>query len=753
MQDDIKGQGNQEGGQAEEEQHYLSEVLDLVNQQMEEELKNAALSKEELIAFRKEMYEDTVHYSRDFTRLTEMNQYLAVVKNQTEKYTHTARRVERYKKILGSPYFGRFDFQEEGYDQEKIYIGLYNVIDARTQDVRVYDWRAPISSIFYRYELGEARYQAPQGEIMGEVSLKRQYKIRHSQLKYFFDSSLRITDDALQEILGRNSSPTMRQIVETLQKEQDEIIRDRSNEVLIVQGVAGSGKTSIALHRIAYLMYEGFNSRLRSNNILIISPNDVFCQYISTVLPELGEENVLQATFDDLTGRVFPGRLRVETRDQQLELLLNRQNTPLGSRKEKNIMFKGSRSFLKILERLIYHYGHQLIQFEDVYYHGQLIESKQLIKSRFLNNKIGIPMTKQLKRIEKTLWERIHPLQKKRRAALTRLVAVNPEHLLEIKPYARLLALREAHALMERIHSFTEVDYQGVYERLLKDRRLFGKLAQGLELPEGIEELLEGTLEDIAKGELSYEDSAALFYLKLRLEGEHYSDIRQVVIDEAQDYSPLQYQVFKLLFPNAHFTILGDVAQSIEHTGDEAAYDQVKEIFACPHTLKLTLTKGYRSTFEISAFAQRIYGESRGGFPFERHGPEPEVKLAANLQEMTGKMLRDIAAFQEEGFETIAVIGKTFADCQEIYEKLHQKIKVSLVHPREGEMEKGVLIIPAYGAKGLEFDCALIHGADAQNYQSELDKRLLYIACTRALHRLQLYAVGEKSPFLRFSAH
>ena len=751
-----------------EEEIHLAKTLDLIENQMESELENASVRKEEMLAFRREMYEETTHYSRDFTRLTEMNQYLSEVKNQTESYTNTADRVERYKRMLDAPYFGRFDFQEEDFDREKIYIGLYNVIDTKTQDVWVYDWRAPISSVFYRYELGEAKYPAPIGEITGEVFLKRQYKIIHSKLKYFIDSSIRITDDALQEILSRNSSTTMRQIVETLQKEQDEIIRDTENEVLFVQGVAGSGKTSIALHRIAYLMYEGMSSHLRSNNILIISPNDVFSHYISSVLPELGEENVVQATFDDLITSAFQERFTVETRDQQLEKLLALQHTHTGHLKGKSIEFKGSVQFIKLLERLIYYYGHRYLKFEDVYYHGKLIESKQLIKSRFLNNEIGIPMTKQLKRVEKTLWERIHPLQKQRRNAILNVVATNPEHLLEIKPFARLLALREAKALRDRIQKFTEVDYKEVYQLLFQDRTLFAKLSQGLELPEDIEEIRNLTLEELVKGELSYEDSVALLFLKLRLEGGNYSDIRQVVIDEAQDYSPMHYEVFKLLFRNARYTILGDVAQSIEKKAEDSVYDSFANILDRPKMTKLSLTKGYRSTYEISAFAQRIYRREREVYPFDRHGPEPEVKVLQTSKAMNQEILQDVEAFLEEGFETVAIICKTFQESEQVYQNLNRNMsysqtqthnqnqgnsrseqsKLHLVHPRAGQIEKGILVIPAYGAKGLEFDCAIIYGVDQENYKSELDQRLLYIACTRALHRLMIYAVEKESEIL-----
>jgi len=330
------------------------------------------------------------------------------------------------------------------------------------------------------------------------------------------------------------------------------------------------------------------------------------------------------------------------------------------------------------------------------------------------------------------------------------------------------LALREAKALRDRIQKFTEVDYKEVYQLLFQDRTLFAKLSQGLELPEDIEEIRNLTLEELVKGELSYEDSVALLFLKLRLEGGNYSDIRQVVIDEAQDYSPMHYEVFKLLFRNARYTILGDVAQSIEKKAEDSVYDSFANILDRPKMTKLSLTKGYRSTYEISAFAQRIYRREREVYPFDRHGPEPEVKVLQTSKAMNQEILQDVEAFLEEGFETVAIICKTFQESEQVYQNLNrnmsysqtqthnqnqgdsrsEQLKLHLVHPRAGQIEKGILVIPAYGAKGLEFDCAIIYGVDQENYKSELDQRLLYIACTRALHRLMIYAVEKESEIL-----
>jgi len=403
------------------ELEYLSKTVAFIYEQVETEQNNLIEKKADLIATRKDMYENTVHVSGDFESLVDINLYLSQVNNQIS--TYNSRRINKLKKMISSPYFGRFDFIEKGFsEKEQIYIGLYNLMDRNSGQVYVYDWRAPISSVFYRYELGEARYDTPVGVSQGDVSLKRQYQIRNSKLKYFFDCSVRITDEILQEVLSHNTSAKMKNIIATIQKEQDVIIRDKDHELLIVQGVAGSGKTSIALHRIAFLLYEGLNSNLKSNDVIIISPNTVFSQYISSVLPELGEENVRQSIFDDLVLEISGGRFGEETRDMQLETLIHSRAENGGDLRRQTIDFKGSRMFKQILDRLLWYYGHRLIAFEDVYYNGTIIATRQQLKNRFLNNDIGIPMAKQLKRMEKTLLEKVHPLQKKRLQRLEKIV-------------------------------------------------------------------------------------------------------------------------------------------------------------------------------------------------------------------------------------------------------------------------------------------------------------------------------------------
>jgi len=734
------------------EVEYLSTTVAFLNIEVEKEENDLIEKKSDLMATRKDMYENTVHISSDFESLVDMNLYHSQINNQISNYNTNSRRINKLKKMINTPYFGRFDFIEEGFsEKEQIYIGLYNLMDRNTGQVYVYDWRAPISSIFYRYELGKAMYDTPSGICHGDVSLKRQYQIRNSKLKYFFDCSVRITDEILQEVLSHNTSAKMKNIVETIQKEQDVIIRDTDNELLIVQGVAGSGKTSIALHRIAFLLYEGLNSNLQSNHVIIISPNAVFSHYISSVLPELGEENVRQSIFDDLVLNAFNGRFGQETRGMQLETLIRSRVKTEDNLRRQCINFKGSRIFKQILDRLLWYYGHRLMVFEDVYYNGTIIATRQQLKNRFLNNEIGIPMAKQLKRIETTLLEKVHPLQKKRLKRLEKIVEKSEGHEFEIKSFSRLLAIKQAKAFRERIQRFTNVDYAQLYALLFNNCGLLVKLSQGLELSENIDEIVSTTQHNLQQGQVHYEDYAPLLYLKLKVEGNNmFSEIRHVVIDEAQDYSPLQYEVFKLLYKNANYTVLGDIHQTIEKTIDHSLYNDISVILNKRKTVKLFLDKGYRSTREINTFTQKLLGE--GGIQdycsFERHGEEPLVLHQVTSESMDEAIIVDISNYTEQGYESIAVICKTQDETEKVYCRLKKSVQITLIKPRDGEVIKGALVIPTYMAKGLEFDVVIVYDVNKENYSSDSDNKLLYIACTRALHRLVIYYTGEISPLI-----
>lgn len=726
-----------------EELTYLEKTLSIIKREIEKEGEALNLKLGKAIASRREMWENSAHGSEDFDKIPEMMEYLNEADTKTRDYLGTEKRIDRYNRLLKSPYFGRFDFVEEGSgDKEKVYIGLYNLMDSENDDIYVYDWRAPISSIFYRNELGKGFYKSPVGVITGEVLLKRQYKIEDSKLKYFFDSSIKINDEILQEILGKNSSPKMKSIVETIQKEQYIIIRNTESDLLIVQGVAGSGKTSIALHRIAFLLYEGLNSKLSVNNVIIISPNSTFSKYISDVLPELGEENVDQLTFDDL--------IQGEKRQEQLENLMELYGSDKLNLKIESIKFKGSSEFVEIVDRLLKYNERKLIPFKDVYYNGEIIETSEKLKSIFLNNKINMPAAKRLKRLENMILNKIHPIRKKRLEIIEKVVEKTTEtHMLEIKSFSRLMAIREANKLMDYIHSFTKVDYMALYKLLFKDRNLFFRLSKGIKLPGNIDKILSETNKNLDTGVVPYEDSAALLYIKLKLEGnEGFSEIKQVVIDEAQDYYHIHYHIFRLLFKDARYTVLGDYNQTLEKVGDNSIYDQLEHILQKTKSIKLTLNKSYRSSFEINAFNRRLLSNKQQVESFERHEAEPEVKFMENINELDKAIGEDISKFYKKGYKSIAIICKTKKEAENIQSKLRSIVDIKVLDDKNYEGNGSVTVVPSYLAKGLEFDVVLVYNVSNENYKSDFDKRLLYIACTRALHQLAIYYTGEKSEFI-----
>lgn len=340
------------------EQQYLDRTLGFIRENLAREEAACSDEKEQIVSARKEMWEN-VSFRGGFDNAVEAHQVLESIQAQSGRYDAAHKRIDHYRQSLESPYFARVDFTESGYESsppEKIYIGLFTVQDEDSYETYVYDWRTPIASLFYRYETGPAQFQAPSGVIKGEVSLKRQFEIQDGKLSYFFDSDVNITDGMLREALSHNASPQMRSIVETIQRQQDRIIRDMQNEALFVQGVAGSGKTSVALHRVAFLLYEGSTQKLYANNIVIISPNNLFGSYIANVLPALGEKNVQSLTFEALFAKVYPsGQQPVLPRNQLLEELVTQ---PEDSLLHQLVNFFFSETFVRILDRYVSYYMH-----------------------------------------------------------------------------------------------------------------------------------------------------------------------------------------------------------------------------------------------------------------------------------------------------------------------------------------------------------------------------------------------------------
>jgi DNA helicase-2/ATP-dependent DNA helicase PcrA len=735
-----------------EESNYLNEVLDLLKYKYDMETEKLEEQRTDLISARKEMWENTTHSSTDFDKLSDLNQYLTALNSQTFTYTELEKRVARYEKMIENPYFSRIDFTEEGYDDtEKIYIGLFNLMDEDTHEIKIYDWRAPISSLYYRAELGPVEYKAPSGSIKGVVSLKRQYKINKGKLEYFFDSNVNIVDEMLMEALSQNMTSKMKTIVETIQKQQDLIIRDLYNDLLVVQGVAGSGKSSVALHRIAFLLYQGLNLRLSANNIIVISPNTLFSNYISNVLPELGEDNINEFTFENIFVRLFENNLSVKTKSENFENIICAK-----SEFKRNFLrscneFKGSSVFISIIDRFIKYFEHKLIKFNDIYYNGEIIETRQLLKQFLISGKLDMPTSKKLKIIENRIMDKVRDKKDLRRSKIESAVDNSKNHEFESKAFTRVLAARETSILLNNIHKFTEFNSYELYKKLFSNKDMFKKLAKGLELPDNIDEIIDFTNDSLNDPfNIPYADGIALMYLKVKAEGaDSFSGIKQVIVDEAQDYYHMHYYLLKNLFKEARFTIVGDLNQAVERNTDTTFYDEIISIFNYDKSSKIFLNKSYRSSYEISKFCEKLLDHGLKTEYFKRNEEEPEVVYLKDEISIEDKLIQDIDKYKAQGFNSIAVICKNRAEAANLYFKLKVKINIKLVDYLGEQNITGIIIVPVYLAKGLEFDAVMVYKADDKNYNTLFDKKLLYVACTRALHRLSLYYTGKISRFLK----
>lgn len=681
---------------------------------------------------------------------SDLSQHLLEDQRQLQAFELLTRRLNQYESMLFSPYFGRFDFKEDGEGtSDKIYVGLHNLYDDEGNgDILVYDWRAPICSIFYRNEPGHASYTAPNGEIDGDVTLKRQYCIEHSKLKYYFDCSLTINDEILQEVLAHNASPQMQSIVRTIQSEQDLVIRDTQSDLLMAQGAAGSGKTTIALHRIAYLLYHSAVSGLTSKNIVILSLSDVFSTYISSVLPQLGEENVKELTFDilaeKLTG-ITPSKGRMDFNDSLIREEKADDAKPGIS--HLAYLFKGSRVFAEILERFLRYYEQNLIEFEDIYYGGEILAHGDELRRTFLGDKTGLPPLSRLRRIENILNSRIELAQPALHKRLEKKISAMEGHQFDFKTIARYQSIKEAQRVKAAISRFTQFDAVIIYHALFADKRRFYEICKGLELPDETGVIFDFSASrldassPLAAG-IGYDDIAPLCYLSLLLDRhEGFEDVRHIVVDEAQDYLPMHYAVLGRLFKSASFTVLGDIGQSVETDATPRLFDDISELLNKRRPVLLKLNKSYRCSYEIMNFALKIPEARPDIIPFERREKEPEL-IHCTQDELDFLLAADITAALDEGFDTAAVICKTQTQARKLFDRLRTKRNIKLLESA-GEVTRGAMILPAYLSKGLEFDCVFVPDVDDGNYGGPLSRRLLYIACTRALHRLRVYYSSE----------
>ncbi len=738
-----------------EEERHLEHIISIASQMWKATKERLKSEEAEISLAYEEMLENATHdlkrrnSEQGFHNLVNLSQYIMPVTAQVVVHESGVLSIRALEGMMESPYFARIDFHYQGDETpEKIYIGRATLLEKSTYTIHVYDWRTPVASVFYRYGLGPASFQAPNGIVHGDVLLKRQYEIHHGKLQYFFDADVQILDEFLRQLLSKSASSKMKTIVETIQRDQDIVIRDMENDVLMVQGAAGSGKTSIALHRIAYLMYQGLNGRLNANDILILSPNSVFEEYISHVLPDLGEKNVKTLLFEDVFHRILPG-IPLLSKSRCTEQLLACEDDNQTELIKHSSKFKGSGAFVEMLNRMVFDLPKNWIPFADVDYSGQCVAHKEALRSEICNPKKIAPLGMRLKWMERAILDKVHDLKKARIHKLTRFASRYPEHAMEIEAFARWLSIRESAIVLCEIRKFSQLDAVALYKALFGNKQRFYRLANGLTLPEDIELIRQYTFDRLNTERIWHDDAQAILYLHTRIHG--YGDFmhyRQVVLDEAQDESPLYFSLLHELFTGARYTILGDVNQTIGKQEDLSLYQHIKTMLGREKALLVTMEKSFRCTMEIWRFSTRFLAKGMTGQCFSRSGEEPQIHQAANESAMINMLVDEVSTCQEKGFHSIALITKTEQDAQRLNTLLSARLHLRLVNNGDKSDIRGVVILPIYLAKGLEFDAVLIVDTDKRHYHTADDKGLLYIACTRALHRLNLFYTGSISPLL-----
>ncbi|EOU1723022.1 HelD family protein [Clostridium perfringens] len=690
------------------EEKKLEEVSNILNEEMLSYINKRKFVTQYILDYRKNAVEE---YKDDEDKLIEYFDHERYVKEQA--FTTIDKKLKELTILKESPYFGRVTFNDLEFDQkDTLYVGRFGVTPEGSYEPVIVDWRAPVASLFYHGSLGEASYTSPDGPIKCDIEGRRQIIVKKGELKGVFDSAIDVKDDILQMVLSNNSSDKLKDVIMTIQQEQDEIIRKERTSNIVVNGVAGSGKTTIALHRVAYLLYN-YRKELE-DKVLILGPNGIFMEYISQVLPSLGEVGVKQETFASFALKEMDSELYIMSFDKYLEKILSEDKEFIEDAKYKN-----SYEIIKDLDNLVKEMDKDYFHVEDVKYFGDLVISKEEIEEMFNKHYEYMPLfrrSEKIKRIilskikdkrDQKVWELNEELRKEKEKLTPEELLIEENNL----EFRRKLRIREI--VKEVMDSRAKLDSWISREDVLD-----------------IYDRFNGN-----KKEYTINDLAPILYLAIKLEGKKATkDYRHVVIDEAQDYSPLQFKVVRELTGTKYFTVVGDVNQRLIKYSDLAPMMELEKIFDDVNPEIYNLNKSYRSTYEIMEYANKYLDEDRI-IPIVRHGKPVEEIEFHNNEELSESIIESLKEFSNEGLESIAIITRDKEELEKVYNLISNKVHLVKFDNEDVLYKGGNVIIPSYFAKGLEFDGVII--VDNGSSKDENEDLIKYIMSTRALHRLK----------------
>ncbi|AYF53577.1 ATP-dependent DNA helicase [Clostridium sp. K25] len=687
------------------EKQRVEETVDIIKKEIRNYIDKRTKLTNHLIDARKKAVEE---YKDDEDKLIEFFDHEKFVAE--ESFKAIDRRFKELNILQPSPYFGKVNFVEKEFNEkEDIYIGRFGITDENAYEPIVVDWRAPIASLFYAGKLGEAKYDAPMGEVCVDILEKRQFIIKREQLLGMFDSELDVKDEILQMVLSKKAGEKLKDIIMTIQQEQDNIIRQPREKTLIVDGVAGSGKTTIALHRVAYLLYN--YRKILQDKVLILGPNNIFMEYISTVLPSLGEIGVRQQTFKEFALEILELRDVMDFKEY-MENVVDKDEDFV-----KDILFKTSEKYIHELDKFIDVLNKKYFNIEDLYFNKEIIVEKDAIQELFKYYS-SMPLFRRSAKIKRILFSKIRD--------------VRDEKIREIEEWYNksITSLNMEERNLQEGHLS--------YKRKLKIRETIKNVIQAKKTLSWLD---NETCTELYNGfnrnkKLTIDDLAPILYLKIKLEGLKLSDeIKHVVIDEAQDYSLLQFRVIKELTNCSGYTIVGDKNQRLIPFIGEVPMDNMDKVF--DNIKEFKLNKSYRSTKEIMEYANKYLIGDRI-VPIVRSGKNVVEKEFNNHKEVVKEIDNTIHNLRKEGFDSIAIVCKNLKQAKVIDSLMNKATNVKILDRENIVYNKGEVIIPSYFAKGLEFDAVIMVTND---YTQGLEDKMMYVMATRALHELYVYKI------------
>ena len=744
------------------EQKHLDRILKMIRAKKSElssSIKSAEGEAQDLNShFFDDVKLDYDGYSTSMETALSIHQQQQLLDERQNAWQHAAKQLSTVQKLEQRPYFARVDFKENKEKPETIYIGLGSFAD-KNNHFLIYDWRAPISSIYYDGKIGKVSYMSPEGEITVDMTKKRQFMIKDGKIVNMFDTNESIGDQMLLEVLGEKSGTQMKSIVTTIQREQNKIIRNTSADLLFVQGAAGSGKTSAILQRIAYLLYR-YRGKLTSSDVIMFSPNQLFNDYIKNVLPEMGEQNMVQMTYWQFVARRLPG-MTVENLFDQFE----------DSAADSAIsQFKDSTSFFNLLHHYAKHLNNRGVIFKNIYFRNKKkpFFTKEKISELYysfnsnynLSNRIDATREELIKSLNRKIngetkkaWvsDAIQNLSQEQLNALyDRPDQEFESEEKEEKFLSRKIVVKALEKVFQQIRRNNFINMRAQYLSFLRAVPKMTDLAKWQISEKDWEKHVENVKQSFMKHYIHMNDVSAYLYLYDLITGRHVDyEMRYAFIDEIQDYTPFQLCYLKYNFPRAKFTMLGDLNQAI-FTKDESRslLKQISGLFDPEKTDVVQLTKSYRSTKQLTEFTKQILRQGEKIESFNRQGPKPVLWGRSN-NTAAMQALEQILSENDQAKMTTAIITKDLASARIVAQQLKEdKVKATLIATANQRLVNGTLVIPSYLAKGLEFDAVIMWAASKENYHRADETQLVYTITSRAMYKLDIIYTNEKSPLL-----